>query len=65
MVAGLAARLEEEPGDLDGWLRLIRSYRVLGDHDKAAAALASARAAFAGNREALESLKAAEDAPAD
>ncbi|MCF8469961.1 MAG: tetratricopeptide repeat protein, partial [Parvibaculum sp.] len=65
MVARLAARLEEEPGDLDGWLRLIHSYRVLGAHDKAAAALASARAAFAGDPEALESLTAAEAAPAN
>ena len=29
MVEGLAARLEEEPGDVEGWRRLIRAYRVL------------------------------------
>ncbi len=29
MVAGLAARLESQPGDVEGWLRLGRSYRVL------------------------------------
>src|SRR5580658_591005 len=38
MVAGLAARLEQEPGDLDGWKRLARSYRVLGEAQKSAEA---------------------------
>ncbi|WP_071675630.1 c-type cytochrome biogenesis protein CcmI [Nioella nitratireducens] len=42
MVARLAARLEEEPDDLEGWLRLANSYRVLGDLDAARAALARA-----------------------
>ena len=45
MVAGLAKRLESEPNDVDGWLRLIRSYVVLGRADDAADA---ARAALAG-----------------
>lgn len=35
MVDGLAARLEQEPNDLDGWKRLSVSYRVLGEIDKA------------------------------
>ena len=39
MVEGLAARLEEDPQNLDGWLRLVRSYSVLGDKEKAAEAL--------------------------
>ncbi len=30
MVASLAARLEEQPDDVEGWLRLTRSYQVLG-----------------------------------
>ena len=38
MVARLAARLEEEPDDLEGWRRLANSYRVLGEDAKAAAA---------------------------
>jgi len=38
MVAQLAAKLEANPNDVDGWLRLGRSYAVLGEHDKSAAA---------------------------
>jgi cytochrome c-type biogenesis protein CcmH len=34
MVAQLAARLQTQPDDLDGWLRLGRSFAVLGDTDK-------------------------------
>jgi len=44
MVDGLAARLEDEPGDLDGWLRLGRAYSVLGEADKAAEAYGRAAA---------------------
>jgi cytochrome c-type biogenesis protein CcmH len=36
MVERLAAKLEEKPDDLDGWLRLGRAYGVMGDRDKAA-----------------------------
>ena len=35
MVDGLAARLEEEPGDLEGWLRLGQARAVLGEPDAA------------------------------
>lgn len=42
MVAKLAARLEHEPGDIDGWLRLGRAYTVLGEQEKARSALARA-----------------------
>jgi cytochrome c-type biogenesis protein CcmH len=35
MVDGLAARLREHPDDEAGWLRLARSYRVLGEFTKA------------------------------
>ncbi|MCG8593521.1 MAG: c-type cytochrome biogenesis protein CcmI [Kiloniellales bacterium] len=36
MVDGLAARLETEPEDVEGWRMLARSYGVLGETDKAA-----------------------------
>ncbi|MGV6821105.1 MAG: c-type cytochrome biogenesis protein CcmI [Parvularcula sp.] len=38
MVSRLAARLEENPDDVDGWRRLARAYEVLGEPDKAAQA---------------------------
>ena len=34
MVAQLAARLQTTPDDLEGWLRLARSYAVLDEPDK-------------------------------
>ena len=34
MVAGLAARLEDSPDDREGWLKLARSYKVLGRPDE-------------------------------
>jgi cytochrome c-type biogenesis protein CcmH len=52
MVAQLAARLKANPNDALGWVRLINAYTVLGEMDKARAALASARRAFAGNKDA-------------
>ncbi len=60
MVEGLAARLEAEPDDIEGWLRLIHSYGVLQEKDKAAAALATARATFADDPDALARLAEAE-----
>lgn len=38
MVEGLAARLEDEPDDVEGWRQLARSRSVLGDPEGAAAA---------------------------
>jgi cytochrome c-type biogenesis protein CcmH len=52
MVGQLAARLEAEPADPDGWLRLARSYIVLGEVDKAREALASAEGQIAALPEA-------------
>jgi cytochrome c-type biogenesis protein CcmH len=45
MVEGLAARLESEPGDVEGWLRLMRAYKVQGDDKKAADVAAKAASA--------------------
>ena len=38
MVAGLADRLRNDGSDVEGWLRLVRAYVVLGERDKANAA---------------------------
>ena len=46
MVDGLAARLENEPDDLEGWLMLIRSYAVLQDAPAARKAVEDAGVAF-------------------
>jgi cytochrome c-type biogenesis protein CcmH len=62
MVARLAGRLEQNPNDLPGWLRLIRSYGVLGKLDEAKQALVTARKTFAGDKSALAQLDDAEKA---
>ena len=36
MVAQLASKMESDPSNLEGWMRLGRAYAVLGDTDKAA-----------------------------
>ena len=56
MVAQLASRLEGNPNDLNGWLMLIRAYSVLGEKDKAAAALTKARTVFANETQAQDAL---------
>jgi cytochrome c-type biogenesis protein CcmH len=53
MVAGLAERLQKDGSDLDGWLRLMQSYMVLGERDKARAAVDDARRAVASEPEKL------------
>ena len=42
MVARLAARLEQQPDDVEGWVRLGRSYMVLNQPGKAEIAFAHA-----------------------
>ena len=56
MVDGLAARLSENPDDLQGWLRLIRARTVMGDTEAAQASLTAAEAVFADDEEAQASL---------
>jgi cytochrome c-type biogenesis protein CcmI len=52
MVGRLADKLSKDGHDLQGWLQLIRSYAVLGERQKAEAAVASARAQLAGDAQA-------------
>jgi cytochrome c-type biogenesis protein CcmH len=47
MVARLATRLHDDSADVEGWLRLVRAYVVLGDRDKAKDAAADAKRALA------------------
>ena len=56
MVERLAARLQQDGSDVDGWLRLLRSYMVLGEADKARAAVAEARNALKGDADKLRRL---------
>ncbi len=53
MVSGLAERLATEGGNAEEWGRLVRSYAVLGQENRAAEALAEARRALAGDSEAI------------
>lgn len=56
MVASLAAKLEAEADDPEGWVRLVRSYAVLGDTAKRDAALTEAKARYAGKADVLKAL---------
>lgn len=58
MVDSLAARLEAEPHNLEGWLLLITSYVRLEETDRAREALATARAEFEDEPESLAALTA-------
>ena len=59
MVERLAARLEANPKDADGWIRLMRSYMVLNEQDRARQALVKAQAAFQGDAATQGRLKSA------
>ena len=56
MVERLAERLKRDGSDVEGWLRLVRAYMVLGDRDKAQAAASDARRALAGEPDKLRQL---------
>lgn len=56
MVAGLASRLETQGGTAEEWARLMRSYAVLGQRDKAFAAARRAREALAQDGAALKTI---------
>ncbi|MCP3467924.1 c-type cytochrome biogenesis protein CcmI [Bradyrhizobium sp. CCGUVB23] len=56
MVERLANRLKQNGDDVDGWLRLVRAYVVMGERDKARGALSDAREAVANDAERLRQL---------
>ena len=58
MVAGLAAKLEENPDNPEGWIMLVRSYSVLGNLDRARASYDRAAAYFEGDAAVLAQLQA-------
>ncbi|MGL4284734.1 MAG: c-type cytochrome biogenesis protein CcmI [Phreatobacter sp.] len=58
MVDGLAARLADDGSDFEGWLRLVRSYAVLGDGVRARQAASAARQHFAAEAEKISRLDA-------
>jgi cytochrome c-type biogenesis protein CcmH len=56
MVERLATRLHQNGDDVEGWLRLVRAYMVMGDADKAKAASSDARQALAKDPGRLQQL---------
>lgn len=54
MVSRLAGRLRDNSADVEGWLRLVRAYAVLGDRDKARSAAADAKRALAEHPDQIE-----------
>jgi cytochrome c-type biogenesis protein CcmH len=56
MVDRLASRLKQNGDDVEGWLRLVRAYMVMGERDKAKGAGADARQAVANDAERLRAL---------
>jgi cytochrome c-type biogenesis protein CcmH len=56
MVDRLATRLKQNGDDVEGWLRLVRAYMVMGDADKAKSASSDARQAVAKDPARLQQL---------
>ena len=56
MVERLAERLKRDGSDVEGWLRLVRAYTVLGDRDRALSAIADARKALGHDGDKLRRL---------
>jgi cytochrome c-type biogenesis protein CcmH len=54
MVERLAERLGKDGSDIEGWLRLVRSYMVLGERERALAAAGDARRALAAEPDKLK-----------
>ncbi|WP_212526090.1 c-type cytochrome biogenesis protein CcmI [Actibacterium sp. MT2.3-13A] len=58
MVEGLSERLATEGGSPAEWARLVNALGMLGESERAAAIWAEAQQVFAGNAEALETVRA-------
>ena len=58
MVARLAARLERDGADVEGWIRLVRAYAVMGERDDARAAAAAARRSLAAEPDKIRRIDA-------
>lgn len=56
MVDRLATRLKDNGDDVEGWLRLVRAYMVLGERDKAQTARGDARQAVGNDAARLQQL---------
>jgi cytochrome c-type biogenesis protein CcmH len=56
MVDRLAERLKRDGSDVEGWLRLVRAYTIMGDRDRALSALADARRAIGQDTDKLRRL---------
>ena len=52
----MATRLKQNGEDVEGWLRLVRAYLVMGERDKAVGASADARQAVASDADRLRQL---------
>lgn len=59
MIAGLAAKLEENPNNPNGWVMLVRSYNVSGDLEKARKAYETAKERYKDNPAVLAQLNEA------
>ncbi len=59
MVAGLAEKLKASPNDPDGWTRLLRARRVLGQEAEAKADIALMRETFKDNPQIIEQVLSA------
>ena len=58
MVERLAERLQRDGSDVEGWLRLVRAYTVMGDRDRALSAVSDARRALGHDADKLRRIDA-------
>jgi len=65
MVSSLATRLEEQPDDRQGWLRLVRAYRVLGEENLAIEAYNNAKDRYRDDADYMMALSDALEQKAD